>query len=247
MDAARDVESNYDGELIDTYVLQFWPGPPGSDRILRQTSSCAAYWHQAHRQVAPPPEQAAKELAQLGAEEDEWLQRLFNGRVPNQRLRAVANYASSLVGIDLDLTFALAQADDSVHRAVAAWAALQALEIAQLTDLPELAPSVAAIRRGGRAVAPFDGTRFWYEALKSPISKTPVPLLFPALLSTLRAGMCRKITLRCEKMLPSTLFWGPAKRIPSPPRSRPSQARPRRSAVTCTGSSSTTYDKPSQN
>jgi hypothetical protein len=57
---------------------------------------------------------------------------------------------------------------------------LQALEIAKLTELPELAPSIAAIRRGGRAVAPFDGTGFWSEALKSPMPRTPVPLLFPA-------------------------------------------------------------------
>jgi hypothetical protein len=178
MDAARDVESNYDGELIDTYVLQFWPGPPGPDRILRQTSSCAAYWHQAHRQAEAPPEQAAKERAQLRAEEDEWLHRLFSGRVPNQRLRATARYASDLVNIDLDLTFALSEADDIVHRAVAAWAALRALEIANLTELPELAPSVAAIRHGGRATAPFDGKGFWAEALTSPIPETLVPMLF---------------------------------------------------------------------
>ncbi|MEU8240850.1 hypothetical protein AB0C07_21620 [Actinoplanes missouriensis] len=176
MDAARDAESNYDGELIDTYVLQFWPGPPGPDRVLRQTSSCAAYWHQANRQA--PKKRAAKKKKQ--SEEDNWLLNLFRGRVPNRRLRAIANYASPLAAIDLDLTFALSEADDGVHRAVAAWAALQALEIAELTGLPELAPSIAAIRRGGRAVAPFDGSGFWAEALTSRIPKTPVPPLFPA-------------------------------------------------------------------
>jgi hypothetical protein len=86
------------------------------------------------------------------------------------------------------LTFALAEADDGVHRAVAAWAALQALEIAQLTELPELAPSVAAIRGGGAAVAPFDGTGFWAEALTSPVPETPVPPLFPAPAVRTRTG-----------------------------------------------------------
>jgi hypothetical protein len=190
MDEARDVETNYDGELLDTYLLQFWPGSSGPDRILRQTSGCAAYWHQSNRQAEPPPEQAEAEAAQLAAEEEEWLLGVYSGRVPNQRLRAVAKagYSYSLNRIDLDLTFALAEADDGVHRAVAAWAALQALEIAQLTELPELAPSVAAIKRGGLAVAPFDGTGFWAEALTSPVPETPVPPLFPAPAVRTRTG-----------------------------------------------------------
>lgn len=181
MDAARDAESNYDSDVIDTYLLQLWPGRAGADRILRQTSSCAAYWHQAHRTVEPSPEQAAAETAQLGAEEDQWILRVFQGRVPNARLRAVAKagYSHSLNDIDLDLTFALSEADDNTLRAVAAWAALRALEIAQLTELPELAPSVTALRGGGRAVAPFDGSGSWYEALTSPIPETPVPPLSP--------------------------------------------------------------------
>lgn len=181
MDEARDIESNYDGDVIDTYLLQLWPGPPRPDRIIRQTSSCAAYWHPTNRRAEPPPEQHEAETAQLADEEEKWMLGLFSGRVPNQRLRAVAvaGYSHTLNDIDLDLTFALAEAEHGVHRAVAAWAALQALEIAHLTDLPELAPSVAAIRRGGRAVAPFDGTGFWAEALTSPIPETPVPPLFP--------------------------------------------------------------------
>ncbi|GGN85138.1 hypothetical protein GCM10010112_65230 [Actinoplanes lobatus] len=181
MDEAWDVESNYDDDLIDAYLLQFWPSPAEPDRIIRQTSRCAAYWHQANRQAEPSPEQAATETAQLADAEEEWLLRVFQGRVPNQRLRAVAlaGYSHSLNDIDMDLTFALAEADDGVHRAVAAWAALRALEIARLTELPELAPSVAAIRQGGRAVAPFDGTGYWYGALTSPIPETPVPPLSP--------------------------------------------------------------------
>lgn len=180
MDAARDAESNYDGHVIDVYLLQIWPGPAEPDRIIRQTSSCAAYWHQSNRRAEPPAEQYESETAQLADEKEQWILGLFGGRIPNQRLRAVvaAGYSHSLNDIDVDLTFALAEADDRVHRAVAAWAALRALEIAHLTELPELAPSVAAIRQGGRAVAPFDGTGSWYKALTSPIPQTPVPPLF---------------------------------------------------------------------
>lgn len=182
MDEAWDVESNYDGELIDTYLLQVWPSRYEPDRILRQTSRCAAYWHQANRQAEAAPEQAAAEAAQLADADEEWLLRVFHGRVPNQRLRVVAKagYSHGLNDIDLDLTFVLAEAEDGTHRAVAAWAALQALKIAQLTELPELASSVAALRQGGRAVAPFDGTGDWFAALTSSIPETPVPPVFAA-------------------------------------------------------------------
>jgi hypothetical protein len=181
MDAASDAESNYDDDVIDTYLLQLWPGRVAADRILRQTSRSAAYWHRAHRTVAPPPEQAAAETAQLDAEEEQWMLRVFQGRVPNARLREVAKagYSHSLNDIDLDLTFALSEADNDTLRAVAAWAAIRALEIAQLTELPELTPSVTALRSGGRAVPPFDGSGHWYAALTSPIPETPVPPLSP--------------------------------------------------------------------
>jgi hypothetical protein len=43
--------------------------------------------------------------------------------------------------LDIDLEFALAEADDTTHRAVAAWAALQALQQAGLLGLPAIAPA----------------------------------------------------------------------------------------------------------
>jgi hypothetical protein len=36
-----------DDEVVDFYLLQFWPAPIAADRILRQTSQAAAYWHRA--------------------------------------------------------------------------------------------------------------------------------------------------------------------------------------------------------
>ncbi|MER5389054.1 hypothetical protein [Saccharopolyspora sp. NPDC002686] len=46
MDAAREQDTRMDDEpLVDRYLLQFWPAPPGPDRILKQTSEIADYWH----------------------------------------------------------------------------------------------------------------------------------------------------------------------------------------------------------
>lgn len=50
MDEARKADSCPEDEpAIDRYLLQFWPAAPAPDRILRQTSEIAAYWHQAWR------------------------------------------------------------------------------------------------------------------------------------------------------------------------------------------------------
>ncbi|MFC9807961.1 hypothetical protein [Streptomyces griseoaurantiacus] len=46
MDAAHDLDTRSPDEpQVDSYLLQFWPAPPASDRIIRQTSGIAAYWH----------------------------------------------------------------------------------------------------------------------------------------------------------------------------------------------------------
>ncbi|WP_255956069.1 hypothetical protein [Streptomyces odontomachi] len=46
MDEAREQDTRMDDEpQLDRYLLQFWPAPPGPDRIVRQTSDIAAYWH----------------------------------------------------------------------------------------------------------------------------------------------------------------------------------------------------------
>jgi hypothetical protein len=35
----------HQGAPVDRYLLQFWPAPPATDRIVKQTSAQAAYWH----------------------------------------------------------------------------------------------------------------------------------------------------------------------------------------------------------
>ena len=42
------------GPPLDNYLMQFWPDEgPRPDRILRTTSSRAAYWHQTHGRSRP--------------------------------------------------------------------------------------------------------------------------------------------------------------------------------------------------
>lgn len=82
----------------------------------------------------------------------------------------------ALSRLDMDLEFALAGADDQVHRQVAAWAALRCLEEAGLIGLPQLA--VAALRRGDPAPPPFDDSGHCWgvlERAQPPRTSLPVP------------------------------------------------------------------------
>jgi hypothetical protein len=46
MDAGRALDTRMEQEPeADRYLLQFWPAPPEPDRVVRQTSEIAAYWH----------------------------------------------------------------------------------------------------------------------------------------------------------------------------------------------------------
>ncbi|SCF18025.1 hypothetical protein GA0074695_4059 [Micromonospora viridifaciens] len=45
MDEAHD-QTRMDGDVaLDRYLLQFWPAPARPDRVVKQTSANAAYWH----------------------------------------------------------------------------------------------------------------------------------------------------------------------------------------------------------
>lgn len=54
MDAGRGRDTLLEGEpQLDRYLLQIWPGLPGPDRVLKQTSENAAYWHGFARGLHP--------------------------------------------------------------------------------------------------------------------------------------------------------------------------------------------------
>jgi len=174
MDEADMVE-----EPPDSYLLQFWPGDPAPGRIVKQTGEQSAYWHRARRTLTEQEQQddrraEAEELADSARER-------WGDRIPNERLRATLHVGLALdliSRLDEDLEFALADADDATHRQVAAWAALRSLEQAGLIGLPQIAPAVAALRRGERVPAPFDDSGHVWAALEQanpPHTSVPVP------------------------------------------------------------------------
>jgi hypothetical protein len=97
-------------------------------------------------------------------------------RIPNQRLRAVEGKAQDAERLDMDLTFALAEADDATQRAVARWAAQRAYALAGLAELPVLAPAMAALRAGRPVPAPFDDYSSVWNLLTDAGPKTTIRL-----------------------------------------------------------------------
>ncbi len=56
MDEGRELDTKMDEDPeADRYLLQFWPAPPGADKVVKQTSEIAAYWHEYAREQPPPP------------------------------------------------------------------------------------------------------------------------------------------------------------------------------------------------
>jgi len=47
MQAGRDADTLLEGPPLDVYCLAFWAAAPAPDRIVRQTSAVAEYWHSA--------------------------------------------------------------------------------------------------------------------------------------------------------------------------------------------------------
>jgi hypothetical protein len=46
MDGGNELDTPDEGEAApDRYLLQLWPAPPAPDRVVKQTSKIAAYWH----------------------------------------------------------------------------------------------------------------------------------------------------------------------------------------------------------
>lgn len=74
MDAGHEASPPMDGEpLVDRYLLQFWPAPPAPDRVVKQSSAQAAYWHDVARKTPPPPtaEQRAEQQRERECKEAE--------------------------------------------------------------------------------------------------------------------------------------------------------------------------------
>ena len=169
MDQARAEDTRLDGEpVLDRYLLQFWPAPSSADRVLKQTSAIAAYWHEWARGLPPPPtpeEIAGERQAEL--ERQEQMRRFqdelnWAGPPPGQRLRTVGGNVLGMAKLDRPLLDALALADADSQRAIARWAARRACDAAGMSSLDWVAPALSALERGDELPAPFDDhARVW--------------------------------------------------------------------------------------
>ncbi|QEU83731.1 hypothetical protein CP969_02675 [Streptomyces viridosporus T7A] len=178
MDEARRQDTRPDGEpRLDCYLLQFWPASPAPDRVLRQTSAIAAYWHDyARRQPAPPTpaERAEAErqarLAQERAEEERLLayeRWRWGGQSPSQALREVGGNVRGLFAFDPALVHAIGAATPEAQRATALLAARRACEAAGLTDLDWIAAGLTALAEGRPLPPPLDDPARAWRALES--------------------------------------------------------------------------------
>jgi len=168
MDVEWDAESAVldGGPPVDHYLLQFWPAPPAPDRVVRQTSRCAAYWHKHARGLPPPPtpeelaeaarrEREARERERAEAHERVERQR-WGGRIPSERVLAVADNVRTLVGLDRDLIDEVDAAGPRAQRDLARWAARRALTLAGLDRVGWTAAGLDALDRGEALPEPFD-------------------------------------------------------------------------------------------
>ncbi|MHB9755458.1 hypothetical protein ACYBSK_13905 [Streptomyces sp. BYX5S] len=177
MDAGRALDTRGDGPRADRYLLQFWPAPAEPDRVVRQTSEIAAYWHGVAREVPPPPtaaERAAQERAARAAEEraererhEEHERRAWGGRSPSDSLRAVEGQAWTLLRFDAALVHELDAAAPEVQRAVAVHAARRACAVAGIAGLSWVAPALVALDEGRALPAPFDDWDEMFQVLSS--------------------------------------------------------------------------------
>ncbi|MFF3691276.1 hypothetical protein [Streptomyces sp. NPDC002187] len=178
MDEARRQDTRLDNEpQLDCYLLQFWPARPAPDRVLKQTSASAAYWHDYARRQPPPPTPAeraeAERLARLAQEQAEREHQLayerweWGGQLPSQALRNVDGNVRGLLRFDPALVHAIDAVGPAGQRAVALLAARRACEAAGLTELDWIAAGLTALAQGRPLPPPFDDPARVWQALES--------------------------------------------------------------------------------
>lgn len=173
---ARGQDTRLDGQPhVDRYLLQFWPGEPAPDRILKQTAAIAAYWHDYARELPAPPSPAeraeAERRARLARERaaeqrrSALEQRQWGGQSPSRALRAVGGNVRGLVAFDAALVHAIDAAGAATQRAVARLAAHRACEAAGLDQLDWVRAGLAALDEGRPLPPPLDDPEQAWRAL----------------------------------------------------------------------------------
>jgi hypothetical protein len=191
MDAGRDLDTSVDDKPLDNYLLQFWPASPAPDRVVRQSSLIAEYWHTVARQLPPPPtpeeraeaERLAREAKERAAEEwrlhrEAWQ---WGGRPPSEELRTLGAHTWSLLRFDPGLVHTLGAAGAGTRRGVALLAARRACETAGLTEVPWVAEALTAAEEGAPLPSPFhDSTLLWETFRSDPrVPRRSVPGAVP--------------------------------------------------------------------
>ncbi|MGW0825997.1 hypothetical protein [Streptomyces sp. NPDC002845] len=176
MDRARQQDTRLDEEpQVDRYLLQFWPAPPGPDRVLRQASETAAYRHDYARSQPPPPTPAeraeAERLARLAQEQADRERRLarerweWGGQLPSETLRQVGGNVRGLLRFDPALVHALDAAGPETQRTVALLAARRACTAAGIAGLDWVADALTALAEGRPLPPPFDDPAHLWRTL----------------------------------------------------------------------------------
>ncbi len=177
MDEAHDGTRGEGEPVLDEYLLQFWPAPPERDRIVKETSSSAGYWHRFAGELPPPP--TPEELAEarrLAREKEsrearELRERLerkkWGGRLPSDRLRNVMGNVAGMVELDVHLVHAIDEAGPDVQRAMARWAARRSCDVAGLSGVDWIARGLAELDRGIPLSAPLDDEERKWDLLFS--------------------------------------------------------------------------------
>ncbi|MCC2321397.1 hypothetical protein [Cellulomonas xiejunii] len=174
MDEAHDRSRLPDDPVVDRYLLQLWPAPPGPDAVLRSTSAQAGYWHGVAAETPPPPsprQRAAAAAAEAEQErlrreeaEDRWQRRLWGGRLATPQLLGLGS-AAQLAHRDRDLVDAVLDAPGPTQRTLTVWAVGRAYEVADARAAAVLAPAVVALRAGTAVPPPFDDPATAWDAL----------------------------------------------------------------------------------
>ncbi|EST36261.1 hypothetical protein M878_02825 [Streptomyces roseochromogenus subsp. oscitans DS 12.976] len=178
MDMAGKQDTRLDGEpQLDCYLLQFWPSSPAPDRVVKQTSAIAEYWHDYARRLPPPPPPAeraeALRQARLAEEQAERERELayerweWGGRSPSQALREVGGNVHGLLRFDAALVHAMDAAGPAAQRVVALLAARRACEAAGLAELDWIAAGLTAVTDERPLPPPLDDEGHAWQALNA--------------------------------------------------------------------------------
>jgi hypothetical protein len=131
-------------------LLQFWPAS-GTDRIVRQTSASAVYWHRVGRSAPWTVAELSARIEQLRQEEetdDEEPQDLPAGWPHHYLLSSLGRAGREIGGLDPALAVRLTITEPETLRLIACWAVEQALTMTEIRDLPGIDEALAGIRGG---------------------------------------------------------------------------------------------------